>query len=251
MTTGVLAEGTLYVDQLVAGVSQGLEQWPGLAKFEIKSNSKIVESKSKDKGKYGQVVAAAGVAEPDELTIMLTEVSGKALAAALRGSVSAYSQGSGTVTDQVVVAKLGKFVELGKRNIVADSVELTNSAGSTTYVLGTDYRVNYAMGWLEILAAGDITDAQSLKADYAYGAVSGEKVVGATVVSLRGRLVLDGTNLMDGKGMEALVHEANLVSDGSVDLMSDKPVEVTLKGRMITPTGYDSPYEVVLGKEHS
>lgn len=248
---GVLAEGTLYFDPLVAGVAQGREQWPGVGQVEIKPNGDLIEQISKDKGKYGQVTGSVAIPKPDDLSITIREVTGKMLAAAFHGTADTFSQGAGTVTDQVVTAKLGKFVKLGKGNINTASVVLTNSAGSTTYVENTDYRVNYAVGMIEILTAGAITDEQSLKVDFAYSAISGDRVKGAKGVTLRGELFLDGTNLMDGKPLELTIEEATLMSEGAIDFLSDKPIEVKFKGRMVTPPGKDAPYAVVMNIVHS
>jgi hypothetical protein len=242
-SAGVLVEGTLYFDKSVSGVSQGLEKWPGVAKLEIKPNSELKEATTKDKGQYGQVIASVAINKPADLSIIIKQVTGRALAVALQGDITAFSQGSGTATNQAVTAKLGKFAELGKRNITAASVVVTNSAGSTTYVEGTDYNVNYAMGFIEILSTGGISDAQALLVDYAYAAVSGDKVKGATVPQVKGKLVLDGNNLIDGKPMNVTIWDATLTADGAVDFMSDDPVELSMKGRMTTPDGKDSPFE--------
>ncbi|MDP2202404.1 MAG: hypothetical protein Q8K07_10330 [Methylicorpusculum sp.] len=245
--SGVLAEGTLYVNQDIAGVPQGLERWRGVAKLEIKPNSELKEATSKDKDEYGQIVASVAINKPADLTVVIKEITGRALGMALQGSVSVLAQGSGSATDQLVTAKKGRFVELGKRNVATAGFVVTNSAASVTYVLNTDYRVNYAMGFLEILQAGAITEGQELKVDYAWGAVSGEKVLGATVPQVKGKLVLDGKNLIDGKPMTVTIWEATLTADGPVDFMSDDLIELSMKGRMTTPTGKTSPVEIELG----
>lgn len=244
---GVLAEGTLYVDRLEGGVSQGLEKWPGIAKLEIKPNSELKEATTKDKGQYGQIVASVAINKPADLTVVIREITGASLAMALQGSVAAFSQGSGTATDQAATAKLGKFIELGKRNITASSVVVTNAGGTTTYIENTDYKVNYAMGFVEILKSGSITDGQAILVDYGHSAVTGEKVLGATIPQVKGKLLLDGNNLVDGKPLNVTVWEATLTADGAVDFMSDDPIELSMKGRMTTPTGKSSPFETELG----
>lgn len=241
---GILAEGTLYVEETIAGIAQGLVVWPGLAKLEVKMSSEIKESISKDKGTYGQVLASVVIPKPNELSIEITDISKNALAAALQGSGSALAQGSGTVTAQAITAKLGKFIELGKLNIGSSGFILTNAAASVTYVLGTDYTVNYALGYVGILSTGAITDAQALKATYTYAAVAGDKVLGATVPQIIGKLVLDGRNLVDGKPMQIIVWQANLSADGAVDFMGSDLIKLAMKGRMTTPSGKASAYEV-------
>lgn len=245
--SGVLAEGTLYVDRLVAGVYQGRVKWPGVAKLEIKPNSELIEQISKDKGQYGQITGSAAINKPSDLSVTISNITGEALAMALQGTVAAYSQGSGSVTDEVVVAHLGKFVDLSKRNIGATGFVVTNAAATTTYVLGTDYNVNHAMGWLEILSTGAITEGQSLKVDFTHGAISGSKIKGGTLAQVKGRLFLDGNNLFDGTPLDVTIWEATLTADGAVDFMSDKPIELSMKGRMATPIGKDAPFETSVG----
>jgi len=250
-TSGVLAEGTLYLNQLVAGVAQGRVKLPGIAKLEIKPNSELIEQISKDKGLYGTVTGSAAINKPSDLSITIANITPSALAVALQGTFAAYSQGSGSITDEVVAAKLDKLIDLSKRNIGAAGFVLTNSAASTTYVEGTDYIVNRAMGWLECLSTGAITESQSLKADFTYAAISGTTIKGGTLAQLKGQLELDGTNLFDGTALDLVIWEATLTADGAVDFMSDKPIELSMKGRMATPVGKDAPFQARIGQIYS
>lgn len=249
--SGVLAEGTLYFKQLVAGVAQGRVKWPGVAKLSIKTNSELIEQISKDKGQYGQITGSAAINKPAEFSLTITNLTGSALAMALQGTEAAYSQAGGSVTDEVVVAKLDKFVDLSKKNITGSSVVVTNSGATVTYVEGTDYTVNYAMGWLQPLSSGSIAANESLKVDFAYGAISGTKVKGGTLASVKGMLEFDGNNLFDGTPLSVTVWEVTLTADGEVDFMSDKPIELSMRGKMVTPVGKDAPYEVVIGQTFS
>lgn len=247
MSSNVLAEGTLYFDRQVEGVNQGIKQLLGVSKLEIKMNSELKEATSKDKGRYGQITASVAINKPADLSIALRQIDPEGLALAMQGSTSAYSQGAGTVTDEAVTAKKGTYVELSKRNIAAAGFAVTNTAGSTTYVQGTDYNVNYVMGFLEILAAGAITDAQALHVSFTHNAISGDTVLGGTVAQIKGRLFLDGVNLVDGKPLLITVHDATLTSDGAIDFMADDFSEISLKGRMATPVGQSAPYKIDYG----
>ena len=246
--SGVLAEGTLYLNQLVAGVSQGRVKLPGLAKLEIKPNSELVEQTSKDKGLYGQITGSVAINKPSELSVTIADITPAALAIALQGTSAAYTQGSGTVTDEAVTAKLNKLVDLSKKNIGATGFVVTNVGATVTYVEGTDYTVNRAMGWLECLSTGAITEAQSLLADFTHGAIAGNTIKGGTLAQLKGKLELDGNNLVDGTPLSLVIWEATLTADGAVDFMSDKMIELSMKGRMAVPTGKDSPFEVTIGQ---
>lgn len=241
---GLIAEGTLYLNRKIDGVEQGYKQIPGLTKFELAPESEVKEQSSKDKGKYGQTVASVGLPSKTGLKITISDVTGEALGFALMATVSALSVGGGTVTDESITSKLGRYVLLPQQNITAASVVLTSDPAGTTYVEGTDYTVNYALGMIEFLTAGSIPDATALLIDYDHGAIAGDKIEGSTSYEVRGAMKLDGRNLATGKGLQVEIDEALMVTDGTVDLMSDDFVELPMDGRMITQTGKTSPYTV-------
>ncbi len=241
---GLKAEATLYLNRKVNGVKQGWELVPGLAKCEIAPESEVIELLSKDKGKYGQVIASVGLPSKTNLKISLSEITGKALGFALMGTVSDLNVGGGSVTDEDITSKLGRFVELANKNITASSVVVTSNPAGTTYVEGTDYNVNYALGMIEFLSSGNIPDATSVLVDYSHGAITGDKIEGSTSYEVRGAMKLDGRNMASGKALQIEIDEALMVTDGEVDFMSDDFVTLDMTGRMITQTGKTSPYTV-------
>ena len=241
---GLIVEGTFYLNRDIDGVKQGIKQIPGLTKFELAPESEVKEQKTKDKGKYGQLVASVGLPSKTGLKVTISDITGEALAFALMGTLTALSVGGGSVTDEDITSKLGSYIELANKNITAASVVVTSNPAGTTYTEGTDYTVNYSLGLIEFLTAGSIPDATSVLVDYDHGAIAGNKIEGSTSYEVRGELMLDGRNLATGKAMQVFVDEALLVTDGSVDLMSDDFVELSMDGRMITQSGKTSPYEV-------
>jgi len=77
---------------------------------------------------------------------------------------------SATITDEVVTAVHNKIVKLSRMNVTAISA-VTNTAGTTTYVAGTDYEVvDLKQGLIRILSTGTITNGQQLHVDYTAGA---------------------------------------------------------------------------------
>lgn len=243
-SSNVLAEGTLYANLKEEGVYQGWKKWPGLNGLKFKPNSELKEQTTKDKGQYGQIVASVAVIKPADLTIEINQVAGTLLAAALQGAVADLSEGAGSVTDEVVTAQKGGYIKLAHRNIASAGFVLTDSSGVTTYAINTDYTVNYVAGLVYIVPTGTIADAASLKVDYAHAAVTGQRVKAGTKPQVIGQFFLDGRNLVDGRHMTILIHEANLTSDSEFDPVSDNFVSLSLKGRAITPVGKDSPLEL-------
>jgi hypothetical protein len=245
--SGVIAEGTLYVDRNVAGVMQGLTKWEGLAKLEIKPNSELKEATSKDKGKYGQIVASVALAKPAELSLTLRDINREALAMALQGTGSALSQsGSSWTASAFTHMQKGVYNELGKRNVASAGFVVKDVTDTTTYTAGTDYVLNEDAGLLYIPSTSAIPDDVTLHITGTYAAVAGDLVKGGTLAQVRGKLFLDGNNLVDGTPLFVTIWDATLTSDGAVDFMADDLVELSMKGRMATPSGKDSPFEVEL-----
>jgi hypothetical protein len=241
----LLLEGTLYFNQFSNGSPTKREQITGVAQFSMKQNSKQIDIASKDKGKYGSLVASIPIPQPSDFSVKIMATTGRALAAGLQGSHAAFSQGSGSITAQTFVANKGAYVDLGKKNIATAGLSVTNQAGSTTYVKDTDYSIDYVIGMLYIIPAGSIVDAAQIKVTATYGAVTGTRVVGSTVTNIRGEWYLDGRNLVDGLPAQITVYDATVTSDSEIDFMSDKPIEVSLKGRMAIPDGKSEPYELI------
>lgn len=239
---GFLGAGDLYINRIVGGVAQG---WVGpyeCSKFEIKPNVDLKEMKSKGKSTYGQVIESVALQQPADFTVELPEVNKESLTLALLGTTAAITQGSGTVTDEAVTAKLDVWVPLTKAKV--SSVVVTNSAADTTYVNGTDYIYNSELGWLKAITGGAITADQSLKVDFAYATIAGTQVKGATSADVRAKFKLDGKNQADGLPCIVTVQEGVIAADAAFDFLADDFNTVSLPGRMKTPTGYNEPFTV-------
>lgn len=241
-----LGAGDLYLARQVAGV---WEEYTGpfeCSKFEIKPNVTLKEQTSKGKTTYGQVIETVALQQPADLSVDLTEVNKETLAIALLGTTAALAQTSGSITAEVVIGKLDKWVALSKANFTAASFLLKDSAGVITYVQGVDYLLNATLGWVKILTGGAIADLASLKATGPYLAITGTEIKGSTQAQLRVRMKLDGKNFADDTPCIVSVHEAVIAADAAFDFLSDNFATVTMPGRMKTPTGYTEPFNVHL-----
>ncbi len=216
------------------------------SKFEIKPKVELKELTSKGRTTYGQVIETVPLPQPTEFAVELVEVNRESLTIALLGTQVAINQGSGSATDEVIVAKLDGWVPLAHQNVAGVGFVLTNSAGTTTYVLGTDYTVNYRLGWVKALTGGAIADAASLKADYTYNAVTGTAIKGSTQTQVRAKFMLEGVNFADGLPCIVEVHEGVIAADSAFDFLSGDFNKVSMPGRMKTPVGKTEPFEVRL-----
>lgn len=240
--------GDLYINRIdpATGLSVGLAGPFYADKFAVKANTQIKEKKSKGRSTYGQVIGSVALQDPAEIEITLSQTGKDGMAMALLGTASALSQGGGTITDEVIVAKHGYWVQLSKQNFQVAGFSVKHNSGSPTYVLGTDYEVNYQLGMVRVLSTGAIADGASIKVSGTYVAFTGSKISGATQAQVRGEFILDGKNFADDKAVIVRVWQAVLSSGELFDFLSDNFGDVPLKGKMETPTGKTSPFDVEL-----
>lgn len=241
--SGMLAEGTLFMNRLgLDGQPTGIKKVLGLAKMEIKASGDIKEQISKDKGLYGVVTASVAIPKPVELSIEITNFDKESLAMAVMGDSAVLSSGGGTVTAEDVTAKLNTFVPLAHQNVTADSVVVTNTGATVTYVEGTDYEINYLLGLIE--AKATITDGQEINVTYAHGAISGYQVNGSTVSQIKTWLQLDGRNLVDNTALIITIDRALLTSDSALDFMGSDFSKFSMKGRAELLPGATTPFTI-------
>lgn len=243
---GFLGAGDLYME--VYNATTGLFNAPTgpyeATKFEVAPKSDIKEMSSKGRTTYGQVIESVPLPQPAEFSIALPEVNRESLLLALLGTSTVINDAGGTITDEVMVAKKGSWVKLTKQNFAAAGFVVKNSGGTTTYVLGTDYDVNWALGWVKILEASAIVDGASLNVTGTYNARTGSKISGATNAQLRARFTLHGVNFADGLPCIVTVHEAILAASSAFDFLADDFASIEMSGKLKTPVGKTEPFTV-------
>ena len=227
-----------------AQVWSGFEAPVDADKFEIKPNFEEKVSVSKSHLDYGQARASVVLPSPTEITIEIAAANAKAFAMQFQGAVAAMNQAAATVTDEAIAsAKVGEN-KLVNRNIVAAGFVVENTAGTTTYVMGTDYEVNYALGILIVKSGGAIVPASGLKVSYSALAVSATRILGGRNPQVRCRARFVGKNMVDGSALEADVHEAVLSASNAFDFLATDFVATQLSGKIVTPPGKTEGYEV-------
>lgn len=245
---GFLGAGSLYVSRYNPQTAQ-FDAFVGpieCTKFEITPKVELKEMTSKGRETYGQVIESVPIPQPFEFACDFAEVNGDTLVNAFLGTKTTVNVGSGTITALTVTAKKGAWIELGNMNIATAGFTVTNSAGTTTYVLGTDYEVNYRLGMLKILTGSAIADGASLKVNGTYGAISGTQIAGGTNAQVRCKFRLDGKNFADGLPVVVNVHEAVVAADSAFDFLASDFNTVSLPGRLKTPVGKTEPFTVTL-----
>lgn len=243
-----LGGGDIYIDRVdpSTGLSLGLRGPFEGAKFATKPNSEIKEAVSKGKTNYGQVVESVAIPKPAEFTIELSEADKDGLTLALQGEQVAITQGAGTITDEVIVAKHDVWVSLSKGNFQVAGFSVKHTSGTPTYVLDVDYNVNYAMGMVRVKSSGAIANGASIKVTGTYLAISGTRILGARHAQVRAKVIFDGVNFADNLPVIVTVWEAVLGTDSEFDFQADGFGRITLKGKMKTPVGKTEPFQVDL-----
>lgn len=241
-----LGAGDIFINRMVDGIEQGMIGPIKANKLEIQPQVEVKESVSKGRYDYGQVLESVNLAQPTEFNLELKEVTGDILVMAFLGTSAALNQAAGSLTDKVVtITKKGRWHELGAKNL-EDLQAVTNEAGTTTYVEGTDYELNRALGWIRALEGGTITEGSKVEVNGSYKAATGSVIKGSTRTEIRARIVFDGINQADGSQCTVDVFEAVLAADSAFDFLADDFGNVSLTGRLKTPTGKDAPYEVTV-----
>lgn len=245
---GFIGAGDLYIARYNPTTAQ-FDAFKGpyeANKFEIKPAVDIKDNTSKGRNTYGQILETVTLPKPTEFTLELAEVNREGLSTALLGTDTDINVAAGSITDEAITAKLGAWVELSKQNFQTTGFLVKNTAGSTTYVLDTDYEVNWRMGWIRAKVGGAITDAQALKVTGNTNAMTGTLIRGSTNAQIRARLRLDGINFADNLPVIVDVYEAVIAANSAFDFLQSDFAKVNLPGRLKTPVGKAEPYTVKL-----
>jgi len=246
---GFLGAGDLYISRYnpATGTFDGFTGPFEATKFEIKPNVELKELASRGRSTYGQVIESVALPQPADFTLELPEVNKESLAIALLGSEAAINQGGGSWTDTpVVIAKKGEWVDLGKQNVTEAGFAVESQDGLTTYVLGTDYEINYRMGWIKFHTTSALADGATVNVTGAYGSVGGTLIRGAVNSQIRAKFRLDGVNFADQLPVIVDVFEAVISADSAFDFLSADFATISLPGRLKTPVGKTEPFTVQL-----
>mgnify|MGYP000906398106 FL=1 len=238
---GFIGAGDVYARLINADGTYGKRvDFGNTTKFSIKPNADIKEQTSKKRDSAGQILETVALQKPGEVSLTLETINRDGLRYAFMGEDAAYTQASGTISNEAAVATLDGWVQLSKEDISA--VVITNSAGTTTYVLGTDYLLNTRLGMFKPLSTGAITEAQALLVDFAHAAFTGARIRGSVKPQIRVELLLDGVNQVDNSIGILRCWEVVITPSGEFDWFKDDFNTLELTGKMKTPPGKSEPF---------
>lgn len=195
---------------------------------------------------FGQALDSVTLPAPWTLTFTTDSISQEILRALFLGLEQTVNVASGSVTDESITARLDRFVPLANQNVLnTPAVVVTDSAGTTTYIEGTDYEVDLRNGQLRAFSTGSITEAEELLVSYSFGGKDGFRINAAQKESIQMALLLDGKSLRQedsGKVIRWLAPKVNIRPAGGNDLKGDEWFSPQFTGTIITPTGQNQPF---------
>ena len=148
-----------------------------------------------------------------------------ALAAFAMGAIGSYAQSNTPVVDEAITVKVGRHYQLGLaennglgvRNV--GSVVVQDDTDTTTYVDGTDYKLDAVTGRLQILEGGGIADDDVLHIDYTPATETRTQVLSADDV-WEGSLRMVSNNAV-GKKCDAFFPRVKLTPNGDYNMRPD------------------------------
>lgn len=176
----------------------------------------------------------AGLAEKDAALIVRVNRTGSLtcdnfslsnLALFISGDSETQTQTSGAVENEAHAVTPGRIYQLGVsndapagvRNIT--SVVVTNTAGTTTYVAGTDYNVDLELGRLQIIGS-TITPGQIVHVDYTRPAKTWTRVKSGSTAEVSGSLRVIADNA-SGTNRDWFMPKVTLTPSGEIPVIQE------------------------------
>ena len=241
--TGLIFAGNIFMAKMAGDVATEFAGPINVSRLELTPpQPESVNRTSFERDTYGQVLDSVNLpGEAPRVAMDFDSLPSSLLADALAGTMEDFTNTVQTVTGEAMTLIDGLWLKLPNSHIDLTSVVVTTSVGSTVLVRGTDYEVESASGLIRALNA---TGAVAVTVDYDTLANSGNRVLGATEISKKRQIIMDGKNLVTGKTASVTVWSAAFSATQALDLMSREFITGTLEGTMVTPEGKTSPYEI-------
>lgn len=202
------------------------------------------ESRMRDT--YGQALDSITIPQPWTLTFSTDTIGRETLRALFLGLEENIAVASGSITDEEITARLGKWVPTSQVMLESSGLTVTDGGSTpTTYVLDTDYLVDLRNGAILALPGGAIADGQTISVSASYGGRDGFRIKGGRVEALTVAMLLDGRSLRpedSGKIIRWVAKRVNIRPSGGNDLMSDEWLTAEFAGTLLIPQGESEPF---------
>lgn len=228
----VIPRGRAYFNLLVSGAYKGERAVGNAPSFDISIETEKAEhyhSKSgvreKDMDRTVQIDRKA--------QIVIDHMSLENYALFIGGTVAAVAQTATPVVDEAITVQPGYYYQLGAttanppgvRNV--SSVVIQDDTDTTTYVEGTDYQLDAAMGRIYIIPGGGISADDVLHVDYTPAANSRNRVSSGALATVYGALRVVADN-DQGDNQDLFAPYAALTASGSLPVITDDTEVVSM-----------------------
>ena len=220
----VFGRGQLFLNLYAAGVFEGRRFIGNCPSFNLSVESEIFE----------HVSSTSGIQTTDLKVTKSTKFSGQIvcddmqpenMALFLVGSQATLSQVATPVTNEAIVVNKGRHFQLGLtvsnkvgiRDVT--SVVVTDVAGTTTYVLNTDYKLDADSGMIYIISDGAITNGQTIHVDYTPTAGSRPYIQSGDSGSLQGEIFFVSDNA-NGDNRDVRIPLATISPSGEMPFIT-------------------------------
>lgn len=239
-----LGAGIVLIDLWVSGAKTGNWRHLGnVSKLEATPSQETVEMLSDMDGARG-VYDTAVISSKCEVSMDLREFTPESLAIALGGSVTTWTQSSGTATDTSLGAvKKGYGLATGKNRITVTAVKKSSTtlvdAGSAT---GTgDYWVDSESGtifFLETTTTSGLVDTDAVTWSGSYPAITSKPEIHGLTSGLISCSIkyVSAANQARGDRYEILIPQMQISGDGALALITRDYGTISLKGVAIEDT---------------
>lgn len=223
----VLGKGKLFFDQFVTGTTtkQGRRYIGNTPEFNTSVESETLDHFDSDNGV--RVKDDSVTLETNRSGSFITDnISPENIAMFFLGSAGTFNQVSTPVLDEAITVKHGLVYQLGAsqahgmgvRNV--SGVVVQDDSDTTTYVDGTDFVLDAAMGTIEILATGSIADGDTLHVDYTPALESRTEILSSSD-TVEGELFFQATN-PKGELVDYLMAKVQISPNGDYALKGDE-----------------------------
>jgi hypothetical protein len=173
----------------------------------------------------------------------LEEYSVENLRLAVRGDNNNWNdqayevQTAGTSTNQAFTARQDRWVDLGKRSILASPAIVLKNSASVTMTEGYDYIIDHVSGRVKVTYDGRVYDKEACTITYSYSSVKQPKILTSEDTKVEGfcRFIGDQTY---GPSLEVQVWKAKIWCTSGIQLISDDYSKLSFEGTIFSM--YDS-----------
>lgn len=193
------------------------------------------------KASWGTALASAIRPNPPTMTIGFNELPSEILAMQLLAETSALSVTGASVTDEDFVFVTGRedyFFDLQNEQVTEGSVVVQDDGDTITYTEGVDYRINYELGQISVIAGGAMAGSNAtFHVDYDYGTYTGTRMQGNQKTTVNVRIKGCVYDIYTGRKGILTVANAALAPVDNIDFMNGEPVNAVFSGEMNVVSG--------------